>query len=329
MKNILLIGMNFYEYENFIINNLANQGNKIFYYTDINDFIIGRFFGNVIKIKKKHIIYHNNKTLKQIKDKHIDYVIVLVGRFLQPEFLNMLRALCPVAHFILYLWDDIKRVENFSEIYHFYDKIYSFDPVDSSHYGFTFLPLFFDKIHLQSLNTCRNDIYSAMWMHSDREAIVHAIINKYSSLKMNIFFTTNLCKKIKFFCSDFTKKEIHYRWRKLKIQEVTNGMLQSRAILDVQFPSQVGLTIRTMDALSVGRKLITTNQSVKYYDFYDPQNICIIDRENPVLPSDFFKTPYKPVPMKVLNKYSLSNWLDILFGLKEEKFLITGNPYGL
>ncbi len=66
------------------------------------------------------------------------------------------------------------------------------------------------------------------------------------------------------------------------------------------------------------RKIITTNQSIKNYDFYKPNNILIIDEKHITFKPEFFNTPYEPIPESVYNKYTLSIWVNVVFDLKSE-----------
>ena len=50
--------------------------------------------------------------------------------------------------------------------------------------------------------------------------------------------------------------------------------------------------MRTFEALSLGIKIVTTNKDIVNYDFYNPQNIFIVEDENTLIPEDFFDTPF-------------------------------------
>ena len=95
-----------------------------------------------------------------------------------------------------------------------------------------------------------------------------------------------------------------------EIVEVFNA---SKVILDINHPQQYGLTMRTFECLGAKKKLITTNQSVKNYDFYNENNILVVDRNNITIDAQFFKTPYKDLDSRIYEKYSLKNWLNVIF----------------
>ena len=71
--------------------------------------------------------------------------------------------------------------------------------------------------------------------------------------------------------------------------------------------------MRTIEMLGMSKKVITTNALITQYDFYNPNNFFIIDRENPVLNTDFLDAPYEPLPPEIQAKYSLDAFLKEIF----------------
>jgi len=65
--------------------------------------------------------------------------------------------------------------------------------------------------------------------------------------------------------------------------------------------------------LGLHKKLITTNSDIVNYDFYNPQNILVVDEKNPTIPASFFETKYIPIPAAIFNKYTLEGWTDAIF----------------
>jgi hypothetical protein len=66
------------------------------------------------------------------------------------------------------------------------------------------------------------------------------------------------------------------------------------------------------EALGFKKKLITNNQDIINYDFYNPNNIFIISESNYEVPSIFFETDYIEVSPEIINRYGLNNWLSIV-----------------
>ncbi|MNK83003.1 hypothetical protein D3C87_1027960 [compost metagenome] len=86
-------------------------------------------------------------------------------------------------------------------------------------------------------------------------------------------------------------------------------IMKSKATLDMAHSQQTGLTMRTIELLGAQKKIITTNSDIVNYDFYDSQNILVIDRENPHFDTAFFKAEFNPTPEQILHKYSINEWL--------------------
>jgi hypothetical protein len=99
-------------------------------------------------------------------------------------------------------------------------------------------------------------------------------------------------------------------FKPLAKSEILALIARARIVVDVERPVQAGLTMRTMEMLGAGRKLITTNPQVLQADFFEPSNIAVIDRLRPDLPAAFVTAPYVPQPAERLRRYSLSGWLD-------------------
>jgi hypothetical protein len=72
--------------------------------------------------------------------------------------------------------------------------------------------------------------------------------------------------------------------------------------------------MRTFEVLVKGKKLVTTNSTIKNEDFYHPNNVYIINRGDDIhLNHDFFDNPFIPLPITFYEKYSLKGWIDEIF----------------
>ena len=92
-------------------------------------------------------------------------------------------------------------------------------------------------------------------------------------------------------------------------EEIADVIDKSKIVLDIQHPKQIGLTMRTIEMLGMNKKLITTNSTIKNYDFYNPNNICVIDRNDIKIDMNFLDTPYQAIKKDVYESYSLENWI--------------------
>ena len=85
----------------------------------------------------------------------------------------------------------------------------------------------------------------------------------------------------------------------------------SKCILDAPQAGQSGLTIRSIECLGAKRKLITTNEDIKKYDFYNENNILVFN-DNLEINNNFFSSPFIEINEDIYTKYSLRKWLETI-----------------
>lgn len=313
MKRMLLIGMNFHTYEPQIIKEYEKQGYVVDKVEDHPDEVCG-YSHLPISVKTWHRGQFQKRVLMKVEQRSYDIVLVLVGRYLQPFFLKSLKGKNPKAKFVLYLWDDVARVENFFDVKDFYDEVVSFDPCDCAKYGFRFLPLYYLPQYSMVNKEKKYDVCSVMYEHSDRVKIIRLFLEKYEDSLKQYYHVVAMGAKsfLKYFFGENKKKDLKsglcYTRKQLSIDETAKLMGSSKAIVDVQQLSQKGLTQRTIESLGAKIKLLTTNSQVRYYDFYNPNNIIIIDRTHPEVTPELIKQPYEGINQVIYEKYSLHHW---------------------
>lgn len=321
MQSVLFVSLGFYNYDAKITSAIEKLGYEVTQFSPIgnyntieklyNAFTKGRFLKKKSLKIQKHFMNDNPKKY--------DYVLVIVGRHLAPSLLSEYRKAQPQAKFILYLWDDIARVEGYNENKDFYDEIYSFDLKDVKKYGLKHLPLFYVPDYLYKKDSKKYVLSLSGTLHSGRVMLWDKILSKYNLNSKNCYLFL-LGMKMKHFIQAILPSK--NKWMKLKyihikgmkLEEMAIIMRQSMVSLDVQFGSQAGLTIRTFESLASKTKLITTNPYVKQYDFYKYGNICVVDKDDPKVPDDFFSTPYNEIPSEITQQYSLYNWVYTMLG---------------
>jgi len=104
----------------------------------------------------------------------------------------------------------------------------------------------------------------------------------------------------------------NFHFTPIPMAEYLTNYAKSRIQIDMEDVNQNGLTIRTIEALGAKKKLITTNQYVKEYDFFNENNILIVDRYNPIIPTEFLNAAWSEIPVEIYKKYSINSWLNII-----------------
>lgn len=89
---------------------------------------------------------------------------------------------------------------------------------------------------------------------------------------------------------------------------------------------QRGLTMRTFETMGSHKKLITTNAQVRDYDFFNEDNVCVVDRAAPQIPSAFLKSPFVPISPELYRRYSIEAWVDEVLDLADPKSTQVNTP---
>lgn len=101
----------------------------------------------------------------------------------------------------------------------------------------------------------------------------------------------------------------------LSLKETKKLISQSNAMIDIQRSDQNGLSFRVFESLGYQKKLITTNQKVKEFDFYDPKNILVIESSTINIEKiyEFLSSTYVKIPPDILEKYTVHNFTSHIF----------------
>lgn len=326
LNRILFIHGKFYEYSTKIAEKMREQGYYVDCYCDDNDYnifekIIYKAYPQYIRWK---LIRRQKKMLSQIRQRKIqyDYVFALKGEYTEQSVLEELKALNPHAHFILYLWDEVERVKNFHQNQSCYEKIYSFSEEDSERYHLHFLPLFFcDEYRFGPHNSKEIDVFLSAGDHADRIAVIEKLLPIIHDglLKTEIYLfvgpTKTLQHKILVWLG-LIKEPYYMKYTPLSHESNACLSKKSNILIDIQYPGQKGLTMRSIESLATKSKLITTNPAIMRYDFFRPENICVIDRDQPVINQQFLFTPYVDISEQIIEQYSLSNWVKTILNIQ-------------
>lgn len=318
MKKVLFIGIGFYDYDRIIKKSIEKMGFEVDYFCETPT----GFWYTVAKRMKC------TKTLKKYHQKHslniaescgkaYDFIFVIKGDVLTKEALEIIKNKNRKAKTVLYLWDSIERVANFKNIKDSFDKIYSFDRVDTQNdKAIVFKPLFYRSEYNVKDNEIKPkfDLFFIGWSHSDRAVLLKKIATLLESQGLRVQFLI-FVGKLSYYTSSAIRSVRDMTIRKpIQAKEVVQHSLKAKAVLDLAHPNQTGLTMRTIEVLfGLGRKLITTNKDIVNYEFYNENNILVIDRENLQIPKSFFEKEFVPCGLKQRQNLFIDNWVKDFF----------------
>ena len=97
--------------------------------------------------------------------------------------------------------------------------------------------------------------------------------------------------------------------QKISYSDYLSQLASCRCVIDICQKDQSGLTRRPLEALFFGKKLITNNAKIREYNFYNPKNVFIFEKNSTDGLNDFLRQPTVPVPTAVKDKYDINGWI--------------------
>lgn len=324
-KRVLFIAPVFFGYEKLIKEELERKGAIVDYFNDRpgNDF----WTKALIRVNRFLLAHKTNSYYKGIIEstskRSYDHVLIVRGEAISPRILQLLRQAQPKARMTLYLWDSMHYNPNALKLLGAFDQVFSFDRSDVERYPkMQFLPLFYAGEFDRAARQKGKPIYDACFIgtiHTDRYKVLEKIIENLQERGRKVFvfcyYPSKFLYRMRALVDPgfrrFGKKYVNFTG--MALAEVVDRIAESRAVIDVNRPGQVGLTMRTIEAVGAQRKLITTNSDVVNYDLYDPHSVLLVDRRNPMVDDDLLCSDEIPFTQTLRAKYSVSAWVDRIF----------------
>lgn len=317
-RRILFIGIGFYDYERSIAERLRSRGAHVDSFLALPPAMRHGISAAPLRLAGADgslVRRHENRILRLTREHAYDQVLVIKSTELRPEFLRALRDRQQRAEFILYQWDSLARMPGIDQRLVFFDRILTFDREDAmTHSRFSFRPLFYRQDCAPPQSPVRDQaiqICFVGWLHSDRLSIVRKLQASAESLGVNfeVYLYTGL--------RTFARLALHRNARDVHIRTLPYSKLidcyrRATVIVDLPHARQSGLTMRAIETVGMGRKLITTARDVVSYDFYSSGNVQVLG-DVPRLDAAFLQEPAKPYADHVRRRYSLDAWIDDVF----------------
>lgn len=330
-KKILFLSVQTFNLEKEIIKKLEEYGAIVTYYDERpNNHNLTK---GLIRLNKKFlqsiINHYYNSIITNIEGEIFDFLFINRAEVVPEEFLIKFIKKQPQCIRIFYTWDSFKNHNHAVSLLKYFHKSFTFDRIDAQKYEILFRPLYFMDTYRISYSPQEEKKYDVIFLgtaHSDRYIISNKIANWCYQHNLNIFFYYYIPSKFVYFYKKFfdsTFKEFDFKklkFQSLSINEIIDLYKNSFTILDINHPNQTGLTMRTFEAIGLKKKLITTNQDIIHYPFYNPNNIYIIDRNNINLDKSFFCSPYQDIDPDLYETCSIDGWVKDIFSDEISKF---------
>lgn len=324
-KRVLFIAPMFFGYEKLIKAELEAKGAQVDYFNDRPD--NGFWTKALIRVNRCLLARKTNAYYRNIicltRRKSYDHIVIVRGEAISPHMLRFLRQAQPKAKVTLYLWDSMHYNPNARKLLGSFDQVFSFDRSDvEQNPEMQFLPLFYGREFDRAARWQGTPEYDACFVgtiHTDRYKVLEKIIENLQARGRKVYvfcyYPSKWLYRMRALVDPGFRRfgDKYVNFTGMKLAEVVDRIAESRAVIDVNRPDQLGLTMRTIEAVGAQRKLITTNSDVVNYDLYDPRAVLLVDRRNPTVNEDLLFCNEIPFAPAIREKYSVSAWVDRIF----------------
>jgi hypothetical protein len=320
-KRILFVGLPYYSYTDSIVASLEEKGFTVEYYpTETRTFwskTIRRFLPRTYGLMLRK--YHAS-IVSKARNSRYDYVFFLQIHTLAKEHVERMRSSQPTAKFILYNWDSLST-HDYRPYLRYLDSIFTFDRDDAAMLGAHYLPLFalpgyFEASHS---DTTLNDIYFVGSIGTlDRFAAVRRFAD-YCRAEGLRFAKHLHCSPAIFLM--LLRKGLYAQGmtlRALSTDAIVRLMNQSAAVFDFPNRPQSGYTMRLIENMCAGKKIVTSNAAVRGEKFYSKDQFFVVENLNFSGLKAFLETETEVSTTEVprsarYSEFTLDRWLDSIF----------------
>ncbi len=325
-KRVLMLCPTFFGYENRMAKALRDEGFLVRLYDERPNtgFLCKASLRYNLKFYKPVVKRYIQTIIDENRNESFDYVFVVKGEAIGETEVAMLRRAYPNAELVLYCWDSVANVPDGEKKITLYDRVFTFDPRDAEKYNLPFLPIPYGKEYTKTEQTgaYEYDVAFIGTAHSVRPRVVKQIKEQCERMGRTCFTYFYSPHVLVFWLNKLTNRDYRYlslketHFKALSTEDVCRIYNASKCVLDIEHPRQHGTTTRPVEMLPMQKKIITTNSYVKQFAFYNENNFCIIDRDDPRVDEQFFESEYLPVEEDIVNQYSPKRFVETLFEIE-------------
>lgn len=256
------------------------------------------------KYCKKEIssLWYNRK-LRNLKG-----TIIIFDTMLTIEFIEWVIENNPYAKVAFVLWNPISSVKvNINDLRNLNCEIWSYGDEQCLQYKVQQnLYFFIDSMYQNALSKKDNPVTDDVVFVGKDKGRLHKIQkmisdNVWGQYKWNLYICPDHFWQL--YRNKCYRRTISYE----RTQEI---QIKAKALLELVPSRSMIPTMRTIDALVLGRKLITDNINVIKEPYYHPNNIFVLGKDSPQQFEEFMNKPYVQISSDILRQYQFDLWID-------------------
>lgn len=229
------------------------------------------------------------------------------------HFLSIVRNL-PTRHVYTWVWNSglffskhpARRDLAFRVFKRHSERIYTFDHADSVRYAIPFKEQVFSRMRIPEPDP-RSHPVDLVFIGTERNRlpVFRRIMDEAQADGLTTFFHI--------VPSPYKRYGVgEQSWLSagaIPYAEVLRHIGRARCLIEIVQSGQHGCTLRAMEALFFGKKLVTDNPAVEREAFYRPENVYRLGREERSL-REFLDQPMVEIPSDVIQRHDIAHWID-------------------
>lgn len=312
-KSILLIAPCFHDYHDRIVQALEVRGASVVFFPERDYSIWFKLVNNLANRWLDALqAAHYQNILKKIAGRRFDYLFVVRGYKITPEFISGFRDLNPGATTLMYQWDS-NKTNPYAAVLPFFDRAYSFDFHDCDELGLQYVPLFYtdDIIRMRESfpQQCPYDFFfMGTYIPERYKALVQfkEYLNNLKNFTLKSYIYVPWTRLLKLRLKGIRLDPSIVTTRHLPRTEYLDMLSQSKVVVDVSNRFQTGLAMRVIEALAMHKKILTDNPHITREPFFQSGNICLFDAAHPSFPPEWVDRPFN----RSVALLSIGEWID-------------------
>lgn len=251
-----------------------------------------------LKIKNKDIWFKKNNNLENYE------IILIFDPAINKNYLEYISNLYSQKKIILWYWNPVRYSINPKEINNKIEK-WSYSIEDCGNYCLNYNTTFYFKDLVDRFVSNKAELEYDIYFVGRDKGRLDILLNykkQFEALGLSASF-------------HITPDECYLKWKNSKYKhnisydEIIEQINKSKSILDIVYDQSDGLTLRVMESIFFEKKLITNKKNIKEYDFYNKNNIFILEEDNIEDLNNFINGSYATLPDNIIAKYEFKNWI--------------------
>jgi len=279
-KKILFIGINYYAYVGRICHALESAGYEVDYHeiepVDVLSKAWKKFFPNHYNSRLSR--YHDD-VIEKSSNTQYDIVLFIQVHHFDFHRMEKLRSIQKKAKFILYNWDSL-GTHDYRPWLKFFEKSCTFDPVDAENLDINYLPLFAldEYFTIDQRDSKEFDLYFVGAIGTfHRFRALREMWRYCRGNDLRIFFHLK-CSPVMMFR---LLVRGHYlpgmTLRSLGFADIVRLIGRSRCVFDFANHRQSGYTMRLIENMCAGLKVVTENPRIRGEEFYRSDRFLVVE----------------------------------------------------